>query len=93
MDTMQTVSQVENENENELKSERVEESLTIEPLRIQLKSGWVEEGQPGSGEAGVKITSAWDLTFNQPQPVAIKLVEPQVVIYLNSPTTEGAPAA
>jgi hypothetical protein len=93
MDTMQTVSQVENEQENELKSERVEGSLTLEPLHIQLKSGWVEEAQPGSGEAGVKITTVWDLTFNQPQPVTIELVEPKVVIYLNGPTTEGAPAA
>jgi hypothetical protein len=90
MDTMQTVSQ---QVENELKSERVEGSLTLEPLHIQLKSGWVEEGQLGSGESGVKITTVWDLTFNQPQPVAIRLVEPQVVIYLNGPTTEGAPAA
>ena len=93
MDTMQTVSQVEKEKENELKSERVEGSLTIEPLHIQLKSDWVEEAEPGSGEAGGKITTVWDLTFNQPQPVAIKLLEPQVVIYLNGPTTEGAPAA
>ena len=89
MNTVKTVSQ---EKEG-LKSERVEESLTLEPLHIQLKSGWVEEPQPGSSEAGVKITTLWDLTFNQPQPVMIELVEPQVVIYLNGPTTEGAPAA
>ena len=93
MDTMQTVSQVEKEQENELKSERVEESLILEPLHIQLKSGRVEEAEPGSGEAEVKTTLVWDLTFNQPQPVTIELVEPKVVIYLNGPTTEGAPAA
>jgi hypothetical protein len=89
MDTMQTVSQ----EKDGLKSERVEEGLTIEPLHIQLKSSQVKETQPGSGEAEVKITTLWDLTFNQPQPVTIELVEPQVVIYLNGPTTEGAPAA
>ena len=91
MDTMQTVSQ---EQKDGLKSERVEESLTIEPLHIQLKSSQVTEAQPGSAEAEVKSTTVWDLTFNQPQPVTIELVEPKVVIYLNnSPTTEGAPAA
>ena len=89
MDTMQTVSQ----EKDGLKSERVEEALTIEPLHIQLKSSQVKEAQPDSGEAEVKITTLWDLTFNQPQPVMIELVEPQVVIYLNGPTTEGAPAA
>jgi hypothetical protein len=89
MDTMQKVSQVK----NELKSERVEGSLTLEPLHIQLKSGRVEEAEPGSGEAEVKTTSVWDLTFSPSQPVAIELVEPKVVIYLNGPTTEGAPAA
>ena len=89
MNTVKTVSQ---EKEG-LKSERVEEALTIGPLHIQLKSGWVEEAQPGSGEAGAKITTVWDLTFNQPQPVMIELLEPQVVIYLNGPTSEGAPAA
>ena len=94
MDTKQTVSQLE-QVENELKSERVEGSLTLGPLHIQLKSGRMEETQPGSGEMEVKTTFVWDLTFNQPQPVAIELVEPQVVIYLNGPTatTEGAPAA
>ena len=91
MDTMQMVSQVQ--VENGLKSERVEESLTLEPLHIQLKSGRVEEAEPGSGEGEVKTTTVWDLTFSQPQPVAIKLLEPKVVIYLNGPTTEGAPAA
>jgi hypothetical protein len=93
MNTMQTVSQVQ--VENGLKSERVEESLTLEPLHIQLKSGRVEEAEPGSGEPEVvKVTTVWDFTFSQPQPVAIELVEPKVVIYLNnSPTTEDAPAA
>ncbi len=93
MNTMQTVSQVENEKENELKSERVEESLTIEPLHIQLKSGRVEEAEPGSGEVEVKTLFVWDLTFNQPQPVTIELVEPKIVIYLNGPSTETAQAA
>ena len=89
MDTMQTVSQ----EKDGLKSERVEEALTIEPLHIQLKSGWVEEAQPGSGEAGAKITTVWDLTFNQPQPVTIELLEPQAVIYLNGPSAKTAQAA
>lgn len=93
MDTMQTVSQVEKESKDGLKSERVEEALTLEPLHIQLKSSQVKEAQPGAGEPEVKITTLWDLTFNQPQPVTIELLEPQVVIYLNGPTTEGAPAA
>lgn len=91
MNTMQTVSQVQ--VENGLKSERVEGALMAEPLHIQLKSERVEESQPGSGEAEVKTTFVWDLTFSQPQPVAIELIEPKVVIYLNSLTTEGAPAA
>lgn len=89
MDTMQTVPQ----EKDGLKSERVEGALTLEPLHIQLKSGRMEEPQPGSSEAVVKTTTVWDLTFHQPQPVTIELVEPKVVIYLNGPTTEGAPAA
>ena len=89
MDTMQTVSQ----EKDGLKSERVEEALTIEPLHIQLKSSQVKEVQPDSGEEEVKTTTVWDLTFKQPQPVTIELLEPRVVIYLNGPTTEGAPAA
>lgn len=90
MNMMQTISQVQ--VENELKSERVEGSLTLEPLHIQLKSGRVEP-QPDSGEAEVKTTIVWDLTFNQPQPVMIELIEPKVVIYLNGPSAEAAPAA
>jgi len=93
MDTMQKVSQVEEQQENELKSERVEESLTLEPLHIQLKSGRMEEAEPGSGEAEVKTVAVWDLTFSQPRPVRIELVEPKVIIYLDGPATEGAPAA
>lgn len=93
METMQTVSQVQVQVGDELKSERVEGAFTLEPLHIQLKSGRVEEAEPGSGEAEVKITTVWDVTFSQPQPVAIELLEPKVVIYLNGPTTEGAPAA
>ena len=89
MDTMQTVPQIE----KELKSERVEGALTLEPLHVQLKSGRVEEAQPGSGEAEVKTTFVWDLTFNHPQPVTIELVEPKVVIYLNGLSTEAAQAA
>lgn len=89
MDTMQTVSQ----EKDGLKSERVEGALTLEPLHIQLQSSRVKEAQPDSGEVEVKTTTVWDLTFNQPQPVTIELVEPKVVIYLNGPTTEGAPAA
>lgn len=89
METMQTVSQ----DKEGLKSERVEEALTIEPLHIQLKSGRVTESQPGSGEAEVKTTTVWDLTFNQPQPVTIELLEPGVVFYLNGPSTGTAQAA
>jgi len=81
MDTMQTVSQVQ--VENELKSERVEVALMAEPLHIQLKSERVEEAEPGSGEVEVKTASVWDLTFSPSQPVAIELVEPKIVIYLN----------
>lgn len=93
MDTMQVVSQTGTQQGNGLKSERVEESLTLEPLHIQLRSGRVEEAEPGSGEAEVKTTAVWDLTFNQPQPVTIELLEPKVVIHLNGPTTAGAAAA
>jgi hypothetical protein len=89
MDKMQTVSQ----EKDGLKSERVEEALTVGPLHIQLKSSQMTEAQPGSAEAEVKVTTLWDLTFNQPQPVTIELLEPQVVISLNGPTSEGAPAA
>jgi hypothetical protein len=87
MDTMQTVVN----GEGTLKSERVEGALTVEPLRIQLKSA--PEVLPGSGETEAKPAMVWELTFNQPQPVTIELVEPKVVIYLNGPSTDGAAAS
>ena len=79
--------------EGELKSERVERELTIEPLRIQLKSEQVKEALPDSGEVGVKTTTTWEVAFHQPQPVMIELVEPQVILYLTGLPTEAAQAA
>ena len=79
--------------EGELKSERVESALTIEPLRIQLKSEQVKEALPDSGEVEVKTTTIWEVAFNQPQPVTIELVEPQVILYLYGLSTEAAQAA
>lgn len=87
MDAMQTVVKPE----GTLKSERVEGALTVEPLHIQLKS--VPEPLPGSGETEVKPATVWDLTFSQPQPVTIELVEPKVIIYLNGLSTDGAAAS
>lgn len=86
MDTMQTVGNGEG---TPLKSERVEGALTVEPLRIQLKS--TPETLPGETEG--KAATVWELTFNQPQPVTIELVEPKVVIYLNGLSTDGAAAS
>ncbi|HEV2856167.1 MAG TPA: hypothetical protein VHC97_25485 [Thermoanaerobaculia bacterium] len=88
MDTMQTVVNGEG---TPLKSERVEGALTVEPLRIQLKA--TPEPLPGSGEGEVKPAALWELTFNQPQPVTIELLEPKVIIYLNGLSTDGAAAS
>ena len=87
METMQTVGKPE----GTLKSERVEGALTVEPLRIQLKSA--PEMLPGSGDTEVKPATVWELTFNQPQPVTIELVEPKVIIHLNGLSTDGAAAS
>ena len=72
----------------ELKSERVQDPVTAGPvLRIQLKSERVQEPLFSSGEAGAAF--AYELAVNQPQPVTIELIEPQIAIIFHGRADSG----
>lgn len=83
----------------ELKSERVQDPVTAGPvLRIQLKSERVQEPLSSSGGTEAGAAFAYELAVNQPQPVTIELIEPQIAIlfhgladsgHVNSPAEAG----
>ena len=78
--------------EQELKSERVQEENVLvaeEPFRIWLKAERVQEPAFAVLGAGVPLTSAFELTVNQKQPVTIELPAIQTIITLHG-TAAGA---
>ena len=80
MDTQQTVQ--------ELKAERVQEEIALvaeEPFRIWLKAERVQEPAFAALGTEVPMSSAFELTINQKQPVTIELPALQTVITLHGP--------
>ena len=66
----------------ELKSERVQEEIALEePFRISLKSERVQEELAPAGAVG-RVSTVYELSFNQTRDVAVKLMELQAVVYL-----------
>ncbi len=63
----------------ELKAERVQQELMLEELfRISLKAERVQESLAPAG----KVSSVYELSFNQMRAMKVELNEPQVVITL-----------
>ena len=74
----------------ELKAERVQEEIALaveEPFRISLKAERVQEPAFATLGAGGPLSSAFELTINQRQPVTIELPALQTVITLHGMTT------
>jgi hypothetical protein len=75
----------------ELKAEPVQEEIALvaeEPFRISLKAERVQEPAFAALGAGRPLSSAFELTINQRQPVTIELPAIQTVITLHG-TTAG----
>jgi hypothetical protein len=82
MDKQETQEMVAHHPVQELKSERVQQELVLEePFRISLKSERVQEELAPAGAVG-KVSTFYELSFNQTRAVMVELHELQAVITL-----------
>jgi hypothetical protein len=74
-------------------TQQIVQTLNVEePFRLSLKAERVQQPELAALGAGVPMSSAFELTINQKQPVTIELPALQVVITLHG-TTAGNDAA
>ena len=95
MDTQQIVQQDVQQDVPDLKSERVQQEIAFiveEPVRISLKAERVQQPALAALGAGTPMSSVFELTINQKQPVTIELLGLQTVITLHE-TAAGNSAA
>ena len=84
MEMQQKQSEISQGPVQGLKSERVQEEVALaeEPFRISLKAERVQEPAALLADAEGKVSSVYELSFNQMRDVVIELDEPQIAIAL-----------
>ncbi|HYU35281.1 MAG TPA: hypothetical protein VEW48_24270 [Thermoanaerobaculia bacterium] len=78
----------------ELKAERVQEEMQLvdvadDPFWVSLKAERVQEPELFAGARGGQLSSTFELTLSQKQPVTIELMALGVTITLHGKQTEN----